>query len=304
MRVAVVNYGMGNPARCAERWKISRWRSRLPSTRPRLFDANRVILPGSARLERGWRGCGLPAGWTRCSGSCSTPASRCWAFVSGMQMPGERGARRMASTGLNLIPGRVRRLDALGCSLRIPHVGWNEVRHRNGTPLFAQIPQGMDFYFVHSYALRRRRSGRYRRNDGVRRADDGRRSQGHVFGIAVSSRREVSATCGPTSAEEPPLTLSHAEGALAIPDAAVDGLGLVSGVGFDSWRRVVSRCCRRSRSTTLARRTPQAADITACRGQPDHESASEPADGVSSHDRWRQIADSPQRVVAVMQGRR
>jgi glutamine amidotransferase len=51
------------------------------------------------------------------------------------------------------VPGVVRRLDALGCDLRVPHVGWNEVRFRDAAALFARIPQGTDFYFVHSYAL-------------------------------------------------------------------------------------------------------------------------------------------------------
>jgi glutamine amidotransferase len=55
--------------------------------------------------------------------------------------------------GLDLIPGRVRRLDSLGCTLRIPHVGWNEVSHNDASPLLDHIPQGTDFYFVHSYAF-------------------------------------------------------------------------------------------------------------------------------------------------------
>ena len=56
--------------------------------------------------------------------------------------------------GLNFIPGRVESLRSLGCSLRIPHVGWNEVRSRNtSSELFDGIPDGTDFYFVHSYAF-------------------------------------------------------------------------------------------------------------------------------------------------------
>ena len=56
--------------------------------------------------------------------------------------------------GLGFIPGKVRHLSSFGCSLRIPHVGWNDVtRTRTDEHLFDAIPDGTDFYFVHSYAF-------------------------------------------------------------------------------------------------------------------------------------------------------
>ena len=58
------------------------------------------------------------------------------------------------AVGLNFIPGRVESLRSLGCSLRIPHVGWNAVKcHTEVRGLFDGIPDGTDFYFVHSYAF-------------------------------------------------------------------------------------------------------------------------------------------------------
>jgi len=56
---------------------------------------------------------------------------------------GMKGAK-----GLNLIPGVVEKLPN---SVRIPHVGWNEIRFRKDTNLLMNIPNGEDFYFVHSY---------------------------------------------------------------------------------------------------------------------------------------------------------
>jgi glutamine amidotransferase len=51
--------------------------------------------------------------------------------------------------GLGLIPGRVRRLRD---TPRLPHIGWNDLEHLRPDPLFAGIPPGATFYFVHSYA--------------------------------------------------------------------------------------------------------------------------------------------------------
>jgi imidazole glycerol-phosphate synthase subunit HisH len=49
---------------------------------------------------------------------------------------------------LNILPGRVRKLPA---GLKIPHMGWNQVRQKVTHPLFDGIPQAANFYFVHSY---------------------------------------------------------------------------------------------------------------------------------------------------------
>jgi glutamine amidotransferase len=57
------------------------------------------------------------------------------------------------TAGLGFIPGQVKRLDSLGCKLRIPHVGWNEVCYRTNDLIFDGIPDASDFYFVHSYAF-------------------------------------------------------------------------------------------------------------------------------------------------------
>lgn len=49
---------------------------------------------------------------------------------------------------LNIIPGKVRRLPV---GLKIPHMGWNQVNQNLSHPLFEDIPDGSNFYFVHSY---------------------------------------------------------------------------------------------------------------------------------------------------------
>ena len=62
--------------------------------------------------------------------------------------------------GLGRLPGRVTRFperDAAGGSLRVPHIGWNQVRFRgegigaSGHPMLESLPAEDCFYFVHSY---------------------------------------------------------------------------------------------------------------------------------------------------------
>jgi glutamine amidotransferase len=55
--------------------------------------------------------------------------------------------------GLGWIPGRVRRFAFSGedSRLRIPHMGWNELKLAKESRLFQGVSQPQRFYFVHSY---------------------------------------------------------------------------------------------------------------------------------------------------------
>jgi imidazole glycerol-phosphate synthase subunit HisH len=52
---------------------------------------------------------------------------------------------------LGLIPGRVRKLR-VDDSLRLPHMGWNQLEWVADDPLAAGLDDGEWFYFVHGYA--------------------------------------------------------------------------------------------------------------------------------------------------------
>ena len=49
---------------------------------------------------------------------------------------------------LDVVPGRVKRLPQ---GLTVPHMGWNQVYRRIEHPVLRDIPDGSNFYFVHSY---------------------------------------------------------------------------------------------------------------------------------------------------------
>jgi glutamine amidotransferase len=50
--------------------------------------------------------------------------------------------------GLNLIPGRVRRIPE---GVIVPHMGWNSLKLQKSDPLLTGIAPGSFVYFVHSY---------------------------------------------------------------------------------------------------------------------------------------------------------
>ncbi len=54
-------------------------------------------------------------------------------------------------TGLGLIPGHVTRFRFDNPSLKVPHMGWNEIEHDNSHWLLTDVASGAHTYFVHSY---------------------------------------------------------------------------------------------------------------------------------------------------------
>lgn len=153
MKVGIVNYGMGNLGSVRRALHDLGAEAFIAEHPAALFEANRIVLPGvgafgegMARLRAGeWE----PA-LRRLVGNEGKPML---GICLGMQMLASVGEEGGANEGLGLIEGRVRRLDALGCDLRLPHVGWNDVQFPTEDLLFAQIPARSDFYFVHSFAL-------------------------------------------------------------------------------------------------------------------------------------------------------
>ena len=154
MKVVVINYGMGNLGSVARALEECGATVEITENPTSLVGAERIVLPGvgafpdaMARLEAArWPG--------ELSEALSNPEVRLLGICLGMQLLADKGHEVAETAGLGLIPGEVVRLVA-GQGERVPHVGWNEVRHRQASsPLLAGIGDGTDFYFVHSYQFR------------------------------------------------------------------------------------------------------------------------------------------------------
>ena len=52
---------------------------------------------------------------------------------------------------LGLVAGACRRFDFADRKLKVPHIGWDEVRIVKPHPLLTKTRSGDEFYFVHSY---------------------------------------------------------------------------------------------------------------------------------------------------------
>ncbi len=100
----------------------------------------------------------------------------------GLQLLFEESDEHGRCAGLGVLPGRVERFperDACGRTLRVPHIGWNQVQFSGSHPMLASLPREDCYYFVHAYYARPARS------DCV----VGRTEYGDGFASAVAAER-------------------------------------------------------------------------------------------------------------------
>jgi imidazole glycerol-phosphate synthase subunit HisH len=154
MKIAIINYGMGNLGSVRRSLENLGANVIIAEHSRQLLDASRIILPGVGAFGEGMKKL-CREGWIESlQVQVIEQGKPLLGICLGMQMLSSLSEENGLNKGLNFIPGKVLRLDHLGCCFRIPHVGWNEVNYQESTSLFKKIPQETDFYFVHSYAFK------------------------------------------------------------------------------------------------------------------------------------------------------
>ncbi|HXF66269.1 MAG TPA: imidazole glycerol phosphate synthase subunit HisH [Burkholderiales bacterium] len=154
--VAVVDYGMGNLRSVAKAIEhvAPRLKVVVTSDPEQVARAGRVVFPGQGAMPDCMRE--MEARGLRAAVLAAARAKPFLGICIGLQMLFE-ASEEGGVAGLALFPGRVRRFPreatdgASGARLKIPHMGWNEVRQAAPHPLWAGIPEASRFYFVHSY---------------------------------------------------------------------------------------------------------------------------------------------------------
>jgi len=145
--IAIVDYGAGNLRSVANAIAKLGYEPTVTCNPGDLRGAEAVILPGvgaAADTMQNLERLGLSEAIRRVVAD-GTPML---AICVGMQVlfdETEEGGRHRC---LGIIPGVVRRLPP---GFKIPHMGWNQIHQEYRHPLFDSIPDGADFYFVHSY---------------------------------------------------------------------------------------------------------------------------------------------------------
>ncbi len=148
--IAVIDYGMGNLRSVSKALERVGAEVRVTSDAAEIAAADGVVLPGVgafARSVQNLESAGLKSAVYKAVDSGRPFLGIC----VGMQILFEESDEFGRVEGLGILPGRVRRFEPSDHELKVPHMGWNQLRFCRRPPHFCGIEEGERFYFVHSY---------------------------------------------------------------------------------------------------------------------------------------------------------
>lgn len=155
--VAIIDYGMGNLHSVASALELVAPDQKISITSDAevIAQADRVIFPGVGAI----RDCMHEINRLHIDQVVKQAIQQkpVLGICMGMQALMQRSEENGGTDCLSIFPGEVKffgqPLIEEGQTLKVPHMGWNQVHQTRDHPLWQNIPQDSRFYFVHSYCI-------------------------------------------------------------------------------------------------------------------------------------------------------
>ncbi|MCO4838329.1 MAG: imidazole glycerol phosphate synthase subunit HisH [Oceanospirillaceae bacterium] len=150
--IHVIDYGLGNVQAFLTLYKRLGFEAVRAKTAADLAGAGKIILPGVGAFDHAIELLNQSEMRTTLETLVLQDKVPILGICVGMQIFASSSSEGRLP-GLGWVPGKVRslRANAQSANLPLPHMGWNDVQAKPGTPLFAGLESEARFYFLHSY---------------------------------------------------------------------------------------------------------------------------------------------------------
>jgi glutamine amidotransferase len=151
--INIINYGLNNIfsiKNCLDNLNIN---SKIISKPEEFEQGNKLILPGVGSFKVAMSRLSNDNWINFIKTFIKDKENYLLGICLGMQLLSSKSFEGEMTSGLNLIKTDVKKLSVMECDKKLPHVGWNNVIIKKKCDIFRNIPDNLDFYFVHSYAL-------------------------------------------------------------------------------------------------------------------------------------------------------
>jgi imidazole glycerol-phosphate synthase subunit HisH len=154
--IAIIDYGLGNLTSVAGAVTKVGHEPVITNDTETLARASKLILPGVGAFGDGMRNLverGLIGPLAELVQEQGKPIL---GICLGSQLITDESDEFGAHAGLGWVPARVHRLSPSDATLRVPHVGWNDLYRVGDSVLFEGLPEQPLFYYVHSHYIEAR----------------------------------------------------------------------------------------------------------------------------------------------------
>jgi glutamine amidotransferase len=152
MKTVVIDYGSGNLRSAAKALAAAGAEVAVSADPAEVAAADRIVLPGVGAFADCRAGLDRLAGMRDALEEAVQHRGRPFLGICvGMQLMATAGLEHGRHPGFGWIAAEV--VPLAPRPVKIPHMGWNELRLSQVHPLFAGIASSADVYFVHSYHL-------------------------------------------------------------------------------------------------------------------------------------------------------
>ena len=150
MAIGIIDYGMGNLQSVQNALSFIGVDSFIASDIESLKKADKIILPGVGAFKDAIQLL-VDKGLDQFLQEVKAEGKPLLGICLGMQLLFDTSTEFGSHQGLGLIHGDIVKFQL--DHLKIPHMGWNELNIIKTAPLFSDLPEAPQVYFVHSYHL-------------------------------------------------------------------------------------------------------------------------------------------------------
>ena len=149
--VALIDYGAGNLQSVKNALKAAGAEDiRVTADPAEVLSADRIVLPGVGAFAHCMDALSAIPGMVDTLNEATGPSAKPFLGICvGMQLMADAGEEHGRHAGLGWIKGTVRLIETADATVKIPHMGWNDVVPAAPHPLIA----AGEAYFLHSYAF-------------------------------------------------------------------------------------------------------------------------------------------------------
>jgi glutamine amidotransferase len=158
MLLTVVDYGVGNLRSIAKSIEKAnsednlKYKIKVSSNLNVIKNSDKLVLPGQGSFKACKEGIIKINGLLEeLNESVLIKQKPIFGICAGMQLFASWGYEEEKTEGFNWIEGEVIKINLKDVSLKIPHIGWNEINKKKPTLFLNNVKDSSHAYFIHSF---------------------------------------------------------------------------------------------------------------------------------------------------------